>query len=90
MEKIRLFFRSLLRLIFPTNGQELGILLFFIISFGVLATDIALGYRIIFDQRIPWDGYFSFDNRSIVLTGGGSQLQHIKQLVEYITGMEKH
>ena len=71
MEKIRLFFRSLLRLIFPTNGQELGILLFFIISFGVLATDIALGYRIIFDQRIPWDGYFSFDNRSIVLTGGG-------------------
>jgi cell division protein FtsA len=24
----------------------------------------------------------------IVLTGGGSQLQHIKQLVEYITGMD--
>lgn len=24
----------------------------------------------------------------IVLTGGGSQLKHIKQLVEYITGMD--
>ena len=24
----------------------------------------------------------------IVLTGGGSQLQHLKQLVEYITGMD--
>src|SRR5690606_18879410 len=27
--------------------------------------------RIIFDDRIPWDAYFSFDNRAIVLTGGG-------------------
>jgi cell division protein FtsA len=25
-------------------------------------------------------------NRGIVLTGGGAQLKHIKQLVEYITG----
>lgn len=24
----------------------------------------------------------------IVLTGGGSQLKHLKQLVEYITGMD--
>jgi cell division protein FtsA len=24
----------------------------------------------------------------IVLTGGGAQLKHIKQLVEYITGMD--
>ena len=24
----------------------------------------------------------------IVLTGGGSQLNHLKQLVEYITGMD--
>ncbi|MFN8364350.1 MAG: DUF6080 domain-containing protein [Cloacibacterium normanense] len=30
-----------------------------------------LNYRIIFDDRIPWDAYFSFDNRSIVMTGGG-------------------
>mgnify|MGYP000244561690 CR=1 FL=1 len=27
-------------------------------------------------------------NGGIILTGGGSQLQHIKQLVEYITGMD--
>jgi cell division protein FtsA len=28
------------------------------------------------------------NNCRIVLTGGGAQLKHIKQLVEYITGMD--
>ncbi|QOW11993.1 hypothetical protein Q73A0000_12270 [Kaistella flava (ex Peng et al. 2021)] len=37
----------------------------------MLGTAIALNYRIIFDNRIPWDAYFSFDNRAIVMTGGG-------------------
>lgn len=36
-----------------------------------MGTVIALNYRIIFDSRIPWDAYFSFDNRAIVMTGGG-------------------
>ncbi len=36
-----------------------------------MGTAIALNYRIIFDNRIPWDAYFSFDNRAIVMTGGG-------------------
>jgi len=31
---------------------------------------IALHYRIILDDRIPWDAYFSFDNKSILMTGG--------------------
>ncbi len=39
--------------------------------YGILGTAIALNYRIIFDDRIPWDAYFSFDNRAIVMTGGG-------------------
>lgn len=40
-------------------------------AYGTLGTYIALNYRIIFDDRIPWDAYFSFDNRAIVMTGGG-------------------
>lgn len=43
----------------------------FLVAYGILATIIALNYRIIFDDRIPWDAYFSFDNRAIVMTGGG-------------------
>ena len=39
--------------------------------YGFLASYIALNYRIVFDNRIPWDAYFSFDNRAIVMTGGG-------------------
>lgn len=31
---------------------------------------MAVHYRIIFDNRIPWDAYFSFDNKSILMTGG--------------------
>lgn len=42
-----------------------------LLSYGTLSSYIALNYTIIFDNRIPWDAYFSFDNRSIVLTGGG-------------------
>ncbi len=32
---------------------------------------VSTNYRIVFDDRIPWDAYFSFDNRAIVMTGGG-------------------
>ena len=39
--------------------------------YGILGSYIALNYRIIFDNRIPWDAYFSFDNRAIIMTGGG-------------------
>ena len=48
-------------------------------SYGILGSYIALNYRIIFDDRIPWDAYFSFDNRSIVMTGGG--LRDIRFLI---------
>lgn len=61
------FFRT----VFPINGNELLIFSVFTILYGILATKIALGYTIIFDNRIPWDAYFSFDNRAIVMTGGG-------------------
>ena len=38
--------------------------------YGILGTYLAQHYRIIFDARIPWDAYFSFDNKAIVMTGG--------------------
>ncbi len=60
-----------LKTIFPETKFELFLFLLFIIVYGILGTVIALDYRIIFDNRIPWDAYFSFDNRAIVMTGGG-------------------
>lgn len=59
-----------LRLVFPSSRTELAVFLFFFICYGILGTYIALHYRIIFDSRIPWDAYFSFDNKAIVMSGG--------------------
>lgn len=60
-----------LRLIFPSTGLEWVIFSLALLSYGALATVIAWDYRIVYDDRIPWDAYFSFDNRAIVTTGGG-------------------
>ncbi len=65
--KLTDFFRT----VFPATGIELFLFLIFLAGYGFLGTNIALNYRIIFDDRIPWDAYFSFDNRAIVMTGGG-------------------
>ena len=51
--------------------MELLLFTVFLTAYGLLGTAIALNYRIIFDNRIPWDAYFSFDNRALVMTGGG-------------------
>ncbi len=59
------------KLILPSTRIEFVIFLVCILGYGFLASAIALNYRIIFDDRIPWDAYFSFDNRAIVMTGGG-------------------
>ena len=61
----------MLRTVFPDTKFELLLFLVFFSAYGILGTIIALDYRIIFDNRIPWDAYFSFDNRAIVMTGGG-------------------
>jgi hypothetical protein len=42
-----------------------------VIAYSANAWFIAENFSIIYDDRIPWDGYFSFDNRAIVQTGGG-------------------
>jgi len=61
---------NFLKLVFPSTYAELAVFLFFITCYGALGSYIALNYRIIFDNRIPWDAYFSFDNKSILMTGG--------------------
>ncbi len=60
-----------LKLMLPSTKLELLIFAFYFVIFGILGRYIALNYFIIFDDRIPWDAYFSFDNRSIVRNGGG-------------------
>lgn len=62
---------DIVKTVFPSDGKETCLFLFFLLVYGSFAIYIALNYRIIFDNRIPWDAYFSFDNRAIVLTGGG-------------------
>lgn len=62
---------SILKIIFPSTKTELWIFLFFVLVYGINAWYISDNFSIIYDDRIPWDGYFSFDNRAIVQTGGG-------------------
>lgn len=64
-------FTDFLKTVFPATKFELFLFILFLIAYGILGTVIALKYRIVFDDRIPWDAYFSFDNRAIVMTGGG-------------------
>ena len=64
-------FSDFFKTAFPSTRFELLLFLIFLGIYGVLGTFIAQNYRIIFDDRIPWDAYFSFDNRAIVMTGGG-------------------
>lgn len=64
-------FYDFFRTVFPATKFELLLFVIFATGYGFLGTCIALNYRIIFDDRIPWDAYFSFDNRAIVMTGGG-------------------
>jgi hypothetical protein len=67
---IKIKLTHLLKQVFPSPYTELAVFLFFLICYGILGTYIAVHYRIIFDSRIPWDAYFSFDNKAIVMTGG--------------------
>lgn len=64
-------FFDFIKTAFPATKFETLLFLIFLSIYGALGTYIALNYRIVFDNRIPWDAYFSFDNRAIVMTGGG-------------------
>ena len=58
-------------LTFPKGKVEWMVFGTVLFLFSLLSYFLAMNYRIIFDNRIPWDAYFSFDNRAIVMTGGG-------------------
>ena len=89
MKKIKNFLVQLLKLIFPSTKWEWAIFCFYFIGFGILGKYIALHYFIIFDDRIPWDAYFSFDNRSIVRSGGGFErhplANYFFEVIRYIS-----
>ncbi|MFC3159824.1 hypothetical protein ACFOEQ_16205 [Chryseobacterium arachidis] len=70
MSKFKTKFIDFFRLLFPSTGIELIVFLFFLVVYGYLGSYISIHHKIIFDARIPWDAYFSFDNKSIVMTGG--------------------
>lgn len=70
MSQFKTKFIHFFKLLFPSSGIELIVFLFFLVAYGYLGSFIAIHYKIIFDSRIPWDAYFSFDNKSIVMTGG--------------------
>lgn len=70
MSFIKTKFINFFKLIFPSSYTELAVFLFFITGYGILGSYIACNYRIIFDSRIPWDAYFSFDNKAIIMSGG--------------------
>lgn len=63
-------FINFFKIVFPSTLAELLIFIFFLSAYGMLGSYLALNYRIIFDSRIPWDAYFSFDNKAIIMTGG--------------------
>ncbi len=91
-------FSNFLKTVFPSTCWEILVFVFFLLAYGSLATIIALDYRIIFDDRIPWDAYFSFDNRSIIMTGGGFErhplsnyfFDQIRELALWISGGKKN
>lgn len=87
-------FLNFFKIVFPSSWAELGIFIFFLLAYGSFGTYIAQHYRIIFDARIPWDGYFSFDNKAIVMSGGSFErhplsyyfFNWIRELAFYISG----
>ncbi len=64
-------FIDFFKTVFPETKFEVLLFTIFLLGYGFLGNAVALNYRIIFDDRIPWDAYLSLDNRSIVMTGGG-------------------
>ncbi len=71
LKKLARSVRKFFLLVFPSTTAEFLVFGICMLFYGTLASVIAVNYRIIFDNRIPWDAYFSFDNRAIVMTGGG-------------------
>jgi hypothetical protein len=98
MTKLKSKIHSTLSLLFPNNKAEYLLFGLFVLIYGSLGSTIALKYRIIFDDRIPWDAYFSFDNRAIIMTGGGFErhplsiyfFDFLRNFALFVSGGEKN
>ena len=98
MTKLKSKIHSALSLLFPNNKAEYLLFGLFVLVYGSLGSIIALKYRIIFDDRIPWDAYFSFDNRAIIMTGGGFErhplsiyfFNFLRNFALFVSGGEKN
>lgn len=68
--KILHIFSAFLRLCFPSNKAENILFLIVYVFYFPLGMYLALNTGVIVPKNIPWDLYFSFDNRSIAISGG--------------------
>lgn len=71
LDKAKSKIKELFAIIFPSTLNEWTVFMLSAIGYGILAYLIASNFSIVFDNNIPWDAYFSFDNRAIVMNGGG-------------------
>lgn len=65
--------------LFPSLWDEWILFLLFFIGYGLMALINAQSFTIIFNDRIAWDAYFSFDNRAVVMTGGSYEKHPFSQ-----------
>ena len=59
-----------LKILFPSNKVEALLFLSLMLLYLPLGIWLSLNTTVIYNKDIPWDIYFSFDNRSIILSGG--------------------
>jgi len=59
-----------LKILFPSNKVEALLFLSLMLLYLPLGVWLSLNTTVIYNKDIPWDIYFSFDNRSIILSGG--------------------
>lgn len=65
--------KSVLGWFLPIRREEFAVCFLFLAVYLIHGLWLASSFTIIYDERIPWDAYYSFDNRSIVQTGGGAE-----------------
>lgn len=63
--------KKILTNIFPHGKVEWILFGIYFVIYASFGSFIALNYTVIYHEKIPWDAYFSFDNRAIINTGGG-------------------
>lgn len=58
---------------FPAKKEEYWVGGLFFVVFSLLGIYLSYTSSIIYHPFVPWDAYWSFDNRAIIQTGGGAE-----------------